>query len=402
MKKTHLMLAVALLMAAATSAQTFTIQATIPGITAGCEVRLLTHDGHHTLLAKGTTADGGFSLSGEVARPTLVLLRISDKPQYAENEHAQDRGGQFMLGEGITNIRADHFLQVPRIYEYGGTPLKMERNLHIEGGLPQRHYQEWRNYIIDAELAAWQTDHVAWKAQFGNSRQSDEEPAALSEMKAAGLAAQAMVDAMNSAFVKAHPTYAISLVLQQQQLENMFAFSNDELDQLVTTFRDNEDQQGYKALCQQIEQLRRYTRGTPYTDLTLELPDGSRKSLSDYVKKGQLHFIDFWASWCGPCRAAIPSVKEMHRQWGDRVNILSISLDTNKEAWQQAMQQEQMPWTQLLVPRESSKALTDAYQVRAIPYLMIIDGDGRILLTTHSADEAQAAIEGRIGLRGER
>lgn len=402
MKKTHLMLAVALLMAAATSAQTFTIQATIPGITAGCEVRLLTHDGHHTLLAKGTTADGGFSLSGEVARPTLVLLRISDKPQYAENEHAQDRGGQFMLGEGLTTIRADHFLQVPRIYEYGGTPLKMERNLHIEGGLPQRHYQEWRNYIIDAELAAWQTDHVAWKAQFGNSRQSDEEPAALSEMKAAGQAAQAMVDAMNSAFVNQHPDYAISLILQQQRLENMFACSNEELDQMVTLFSANEDQQGYQALCRQIAQLRRYTRGTPYTDLALELPDGTQKQLSDYIQKGKVNFIDFWASWCGPCRMAIPSVKEMHQRLGDRVNILSISLDNSKQAWQQAMQQEQMPWTQLLVPRESSKALTDAYQVRAIPYLMIIDGDGRILLTTHSADEAQAAIEGRIGLRGER
>ena len=402
MKKTHLMLAAALIMAATAYGQSFTVRATIPGITAGCEVKLLARDGHHTELAKGTTTDDGFTLTGEIDRPTLVTLRINDKPSYAEGEYAQDRGKEFMLCEGITTVSADHFQLVPHIYEYGETPLKSERNLRIEGGQAQKHYQEWRNYIIDAELAAWQTDHVAWKAQFGNSRQSDEEPAALSEMKAAGLAAQAMVDAMNSAFVKAHPTYAISLVLQQQQLENMFAFSNDELDQLVTTFRDNEDQQGYKALCQQIEQLRRYTRGTPYTDLTLELPDGSRKSLSDYVKKGQLHFIDFWASWCGPCRAAIPSVKEMHRQWGDRVNILSISLDTNKEAWQQAMQQEQMPWTQLLVPRESSKALTDAYQVRAIPYLMIIDGDGRILLTTHSADKAQAAIEGRIGLRGER
>ena len=384
-------------MAAATSAQTFTIQATIPGITAGCEVRLLTHDGHHTLLAKGTTADGGFSLSGEVARPTLVSLRINDKPQYAENEYAQDRGGQFMLGEGLTTIRADHFLQVPRIYEFGETPLKMERNLHIEGGLPQRHYQEWRNYIIDAELAAWQTGHVAWKAQFGNSRQSDEEPAALSEMKAAGQAAQAMVDAMNSAFVKAHPTYAISLVLQQQQLENMFAFSNEELDQMVTLFSANEDQQGYQALCQQIAQLRRYTRGTPYTDLALELPDGTQKQLSDYIQKGKVNFIDFWASWCGPCRMAIPSVKKMYQKFGDKVNILSISVDNSKEAWKKAMDEEQMPWTQLLVPKTSTKVMSDAYQVRSIPYLMIIDADGRVVCTTHDADKAHAFLGLAIG-----
>ena len=70
MKKTHLMLAAVLLMAAATSAQTFTIQATIPGITAGCEVRLLTHDGHHTLLAKGTTADGSSDDDDPQPEPT--------------------------------------------------------------------------------------------------------------------------------------------------------------------------------------------------------------------------------------------------------------------------------------------------------------------------------------------
>ena len=136
--------------------------------------------------------------------------------------------------------------------------------------------------------------------------------------------------------------------------------------------------------------------------MALELPDGTQKQLSDYIQKGKVNFIDFWASWCGPCRMAIPSVKEMHQRLGDRVNILSISLDNSKQAWQQAMQQEQMPWTQLLVPKTSTQAMTDAYQVHAIPYLMIIDGEGRILLTTHSADEAQAAIEGRIGLRGER
>ena len=393
MKKTHLFVAAALIMAAAAYGQSFTVRATIPGITAGCEVKLLAREGHHAELAKGTTTEGGFTLTGRIDRPTLVTLRINDKPSYAEGEHAQDRGKEFMLCEGITTVSADHFQLVPRIYEFGETPLKSERNLRIEGGAAQQHYQDWRDYILDAELAAWQVGNVAWKAQFGTGKRTSGEPAALSEMKAAEQAAQTMVNAMNNAFIKDHPTYAISLILQRQQLENMFAYTNDELNQMVTLFSANEDQQGYQTLCRQIAQLRRYTRGTPYTDLALELPDGTQKQLSDYIQKGKVNFIDFWASWCGPCRMAIPSVKEMHQRLGDRVNILSISLDNSKQAWQQAMQQEQMPWTQLLVPKTSNQAMTDAYQVHAIPYLMIIDDKGCIQLTTHSADEAHAAID---------
>ena len=401
MKKKLFILAAALMTAAASYAQQFTVKASIPGIPAGCEVRLLARTGRNKELAKSVTSDGGFELKGTIDKPMLVGLRINDKPQYGVDERPQDRGTSFILAEGITTIQAEDISLVPRNYEFGDTPLKKERNVRIVGGPAQQHYQEWRDYILDAELSAWHADHVLWKAQFGSGRLNDT-PKGLDEMKAAGQTTQKVVNVLTQAFVKAHPDYAISLFLQQQQMENMFVFTHEELDEMLTLFKNNEDQQGYAAFAEQVEQLRKYTKGTPYTDLNLELPDGKQVQLSRYVKKGTITFVDFWASWCGPCRAAIPSVKKMHRQWGDRVNILSISLDTNKEAWQQAMQQEQMPWTQLLVPRESSKALTDAYQVRAIPYLMIIDGDGRILLTTHSADEAQAAIEGRVGLRGER
>ena len=401
MKKKLFILAAALMTAAASYAQQFTVKASIPGIPAGCEVRLLARTGRNKELAKSVTSDGGFELKGTIDKPTLVGLRINDKPQYGVDEMPQDRGASFILTEGTTTIQAEDISLVPRNYELGDTPLKKERHVKIVGGPAQQHYQEWRDYILDAELSAWHADHVLWKAQFGGGRLNDT-PKGLDEMKTAGQATQEVVNVLTQAFVKAHPDYAISLFLQQEQMENMFVFTHEELDEMLTLFKNNEDQQGYAAFAEQVEQLRKYTKGTPYTDLNLELPDGKQVQLSRYVKKGTITFVDFWASWCGPCRAAIPSVKKMHRQWGDRVNILSISLDTNKEAWQQAMQQEQMPWTQLLVPRESSKALTYAYQVRAIPYLMIIDGNGRILLTTHSADEAQAAIEGRVGLRGER
>ena len=58
-----------------------------------------------------------------------------------------------------------------------------------------------------------------------------------------------------------------------------------------------------------------------------------------------------------------------------------------------AMDEEQMPWTQLLVPKESTKAMGDAYQVRSIPYLMIIDQEGRVMMTTHNPESAHTMIK---------
>ena len=391
--KKHLFLSSVCLFALNLSAQYFTVKATITSIQKGCEVKLVSAEGRQREVATAITDENGFQLTGQIDRPMVVKLRINDKPSYAEGEFPKDRSVSFMLAEGTTTVSADDFSQMPLNYEFGNTPLKKERNVKIEGGTAQQHYQEWRDYIHDAELAAWQTGHVVWKARFGKEYQSKSEPAALSEMEAAEQTAQTMVNAMNNAFIKDHPTYAISLILQRQQLENMFAYTNDELNQMVSLFKDNEDRAGYLALCQQIEELRHFTKGTPYTDLTLELPDGTQKHLSDYIVKGKLNFIDFWASWCGPCRMAIPSVKEMHQKLGDKVNILSLSVDTSKDAWKKAMDEEQMPWTQLLVPKTSTKAMTDAYRVRAIPYLMIIDGEGRVLFSTHDADKAHEMIK---------
>lgn len=392
MKKKLFILAAVLMTAAASYAQQFTVKASIPGIPAGCEVKLLARAGRNRELAKGITTDGGFELKGTIDKPTMVGLRINDKPQYGENDMPQDRGTSFILSEGTTTIQADDISLVPRNYERGDTPLKKERHVKIVGGPVQQHYQEWRDYILDAELSAWHAHHVLWKAQFGSGRVNDT-PKGLDEMKAAGQATQEVVNVLTQAFVKAHPDYAISLFLQQQQMENMFVFTNEELDEMLTMFKNNEDQKGYADFAEQVEQLRKYTKGTPYTDLQLELPDGRQVQLSQYVKKGTITFVDFWASWCGPCRAAIPSVKKMHEALGDKVNILSLSLDTSKDAWKKAMDEEQMPWTQLLVPKESTKTMSNAYQVKGIPYLMIIDQEGRVMMTTHNADSAHAMIK---------
>src|ERR1700754_1806192 len=83
------------------------------------------------------------------------------------------------------------------------------------------------------------------------------------------------------------------------------------------------------------------------SDFTLKTPGEEDLSLSSL--KGQYVIVDFWASWCMPCRAEIPHLKELYVQYhAAGLEIVSISIDAHPEAWKRAMGQEQMPWKQLM------------------------------------------------------
>lgn len=379
-----------LAMAMAVQAQQFTVSGKIDSIKKGCEVKIVGLDGYKKHeIAKGVTDDGGFTLTGNVAGPTLATITINDKPQYGEREYPQDRGVTFMLENVPVTIEAAHFDSIPRSYELGDTPLRLERNVRVTGGDAQRHYQEWRNYIYDAELAAWHAGHVLWLYRFHddeNKKQKDRQTTSL--MEKAANAAQSTVDHLNGKFIAKHPSYAVCLVLQQKRMDDMFKYTDAELDSILTLMKDNEDKPGYERLKAKTAELRKFTKGTPYTDFDVKMADGTVKRFSDCIVKGSYNYIDMWASWCGPCRAAIPAVKELHKKMGSRLNIVSVSVDKDEAAWQRAMGEEQMPWTQLIATKESIKTLQEAYNLSSIPYLLIIDPEGRIVLSTHEPDVA--------------
>lgn len=387
-----------LLTGMAIQAQQFTLTGNIPGLKEGCKVRLRAVRGYDERdITEGTTVRNGFILKGKVNGPTLASIEIDDKPMYAEHEYAKDRGVKFMLDNVDMTLEAPCFDSIPRNYEMGGTPLKLERHVKVTGGDVQRHYQEWRDFIYDAELSAWYVDNLLWKYRFGHDsprEQKDEQTLAL--MENAARAAQNTVAHLNGSFIRKHPTYAISLILQGQRMEDMFTLTGTELDETLALLKDNEDKAGYERLATKVAHLRRFTKGTPYTDFDVRTPDGTKKHFSDYIVRGRYNYIDMWASWCGPCRAAIPEVKQMYKKLGDRLNVISLSVDKEDAAWKRAMDDEQMPWTQLIADTKGVQTLRDAYELSSIPYLLVIDPEGRVVLSTHEPVVAEEFLKQHI------
>ena len=89
--------------------------------------------------------------------------------------------------------------------------------------------------------------------------------------------------------------------------------------------------------------------------------------------------LEFWASWCGPCRAEIPHLKEAFESCnGKGVEFLSVSIDKDGAAWRKAMKEENMPWAQVQAPK-AGKDVMKLYQFSGIPYILVLDQEGRIV-----------------------
>ncbi len=106
--------------------------------------------------------------------------------------------------------------------------------------------------------------------------------------------------------------------------------------------------------------------------------------LSTLLKKGHYTLVELWASWCGPCRADIPHLKETYQRYHEKgFEMVSISIDDDMEAWQKAVKEEDMPWTQVCGANGKSydKECMNLFGVSGVPSCVLIDKEGRVIST---------------------
>lgn len=130
-----------------------------------------------------------------------------------------------------------------------------------------------------------------------------------------------------------------------------------------------------------------------YINFTALTPEGTELSLSDLIGKTDYVLVDFWASWCGPCRRFIPVLKEMYAgQPEGHFQIFSCSVDQDPIAWQVALNEEQMPWPQ--VREDAEHPCSNKYDVQFIPHTVLIDKEGRIVGVNLEEPDIEAILFG--------
>ncbi len=137
--------------------------------------------------------------------------------------------------------------------------------------------------------------------------------------------------------------------------------------------------------------------GQPYIDIAALKADGTPVKLSEVIGTADYVLVDFWASWCRPCRQLLPVLKELYTSYhpSGKLEILGVSVDREEDKWLKALEEEQLPWTQIRDQREEPYNPGDIYGITAIPTTFLIDREGKIVMRNPDEAEIEAILAGK-------
>ena len=147
-----------------------------------------------------------------------------------------------------------------------------------------------------------------------------------------------------------------------------------------------------KTLGAEAAKLGPTIEGAVAPDITLKTPDGELLSLSSL--RGKVVMIDFWASWCGPCRKENPNVKALYDKYHDQgFEIYAVSLDNDLNRWKGAIAKDGLPWKHVSDLQGWKSSAAKLYGVHSIPQTFLLDKEGRILKTGLRSHQLGAVLE---------
>ncbi len=150
-----------------------------------------------------------------------------------------------------------------------------------------------------------------------------------------------------------------------------------------------------EALKERVDVLKNTQIGMRFTDITQNDTTGQPLSISDVT--GEYVLIDFWASWCGPCRAANPDLVKIYQDYHDKgFEIVGVSLDRNEQKWEQAIVDDNLTWYQMSDLQGWQNAGAAAYAIRSIPQSVLLDNQGFIVQKNLQPEELRAFLADKL------
>ena len=358
----------------------FVLRGTIPGAMDSTEIELVI-PGENKERLKGFIVNEQFEFRGKLEHPTLCELRLNnqdicDRKNIKEENKIIYVDINFFVENGELTFTTPHVDSLP--HSFWKYDIRKEKNYTLTGSPAQDIYYAYQQQTIPAR-------HLLRTFRF----QENKHPEDAKRM----VAAQAELAQQTREFIAGHSNLAVNLMLVEELKKEPFTYDQrylDELEQLFASYRDTCP--GLKNFHQYLKEASAFAQGKPLQEGKVITPKGDTLSLLAQLKAGQYTLIDFWASWCGPCRASFPHLREMYKLHGEKVHFISVSLDKEEKEWQKAMGEEKLPWSQFLATRALSKEVGKYYNLKSIPTFLFIDPDGKIIFSGHSSDELEAEL----------
>ncbi len=386
MKLQNILPAVLLMMESTAQAQTaITVNGQVVGNVDSCMVTLVDCENPQKskALVSSKFVGENFSLSAQVGKtPRFARLSFSVRNQKGFWGRVTELR-LFLDGSPITVKIDKNVLEQDVMWQKKQALINQpDGKIIVEAGKAQASYADYLAFVRASSISADSASYAEASAWFANNGDED----AIKDYKQRNEAAAAVFEAKRNDYIRLHPDAPITAALVAQYAYKPFSYDLEVFNQQYVSLANNPDTMHVNFIQRNLDYFRSHANGAIYTDFIAETKDGKSVQLSSLMKPGKMMLIDFWASWCGPCRSAIPKVKQMAKDYASKLEVVSCSVDEKKEAWLKAEKEEAMPWTQLFLPLSKLKKAAMAYSISSIPRLVLIGADGKVLCITHSPE----------------
>lgn len=353
----------------------YKISGSVPGTPDGMKVYLYNWN---TPVDSSVVKGGKFVLTGKVDVPTRYQLLIDLSPDKVESYEKDLRGSDVFVENVDITYESPSIDSLPsRSFQR-----KVKGNVVVKGSLTHDLflcYQEKIKPYRTKNSEAWnkylKVYHIPALDGVFNTREGI---ALAREMNDA----QKEITRIQWDFIKANPKSPVSVDVAQNMVYSA-KFSKAEMENLLQAIDPSlRETAGYKQLQKSLEEIAPIALGEKYKDLELVDENGKVVHLADFVKPGQYNMVEFWASWCGPCRGEIPHLRHVYDAYGkgkDAFNMISVSIDDKEKDWKQALKEENMKWTQLCDLKGWKGEVINKYKIQGVPFCLILDKEGRII-----------------------
>lgn len=338
-------------------------------------------NGEYVRLDSAVVENGAFTLKGKVDYPEMYNLCIELGDQTEEESAQKILWLNFYLENSPISIEGDANTLTEAIWN----PDKKYTKPVIRGSKTEDLYQQLNQSlkVYDDSIVILNNRYSEeyYKPQTEKNSTVDYDKAGIAiakeEQKQLALRQEKILD-----FIRQNPASVVALDQIKALLSSTFTdYTVQQIDDMYNMVAPSwQGTQQLQELSTLVNAVKPLAMGEKYIDIDVQTPDGKMVKLSSLIPEGKYTMLEFWASWCGPCRGEIPHLRKVNKQYKDFA-IISISVDEKEKDWQKAMKEEKMIWTQARITDGIMGETVKKYNLTGVPTCIILDKEGRFYKT---------------------